>query len=94
MPNPAIIPARWPRNAAVDMMNRSAWAPGFDLDPALCPGKEPTYAVADTVQQVVEIAWVSDLLASQYDRPVGVATATAINSAGGLRSLAVLVFCR
>lgn len=80
--------------AAVDMVNRSDWKPGFELDPALCPGKQPVYAVADTLQQVVEIAWVSDVLAGPYDLPIGVATTTRMNSAGGWRSLAVVVFCK
>lgn len=80
--------------AAVDMVNRSDWKPSFEIDPALCPGKQPAYAVADTLQQVVEIAWVSDVLAGPYDLPIGVATTTRVNSAGGWRSLAVVVFCR
>ena len=80
--------------AVMDMLSRGDWKPSFDIDPALCPGRRPTFAVADTVQLVIDIAWVADVLAGPYELPVGVATSTRPNSAGGLRSLAVVVLCR
>ena len=80
--------------AVMDMLTRGDWKPSFDIDPALCPGRRPTFAVADTVQLVIDIAWVSDVLAGPYELSVGVATSTRPNSAGGLRSLAVVVLCR
>jgi hypothetical protein len=80
--------------AAVDMLNRGAWQPSFVLDPQLCPGRTPAYAVGDTLEQVVDIAWVANVLAGPSTLPVGVATSTIQDSRGGLRSLVVVVLCR
>lgn len=79
---------------AGDLSARGAWRPLGQLDPNLCPGKETTFAVADTVDRLIEIAWVSNIIASDTNGPIGLATKTSTGSNGSGRSLAVLIVCK
>ncbi len=79
---------------AGDLSARGAWWPSFALDPNLCPGKETTFAVADTVDQLIEIAWVSNIIASDSSSPIGLATKFTSGSNGSGRLLAVLIVCK
>jgi hypothetical protein len=79
---------------ALDLLARGAWRPSFDLDPATCPQGQFTFAVADTVQEVVDMPWVSELIAGPRVLPVGIAVASNQPTSGAPRTIAVLVMCR